>query len=212
MKKSKNSVMKFLMGIGLGILFLLSVGNAQAGLINWTETTYDAMSGDLVFTWDENSIYGPPITTEVDLKKNDIQLPTGTPVGTLYEFVIPNFFDPLPMKIIEVTMVGSNGGAAGLELATVLDIIGADSPYDVPGPAYPVDGVFVSGTLTSELVTELWHMFPNPDFEIVKIYAPVQFELASITIETQSVPLPQTILLLGSGLVALLGIARRRMK
>jgi len=54
-------------------------------------------------------------------------------------------------------------------------------------------------------------MFPNPDFEIVKLYVPVEFELQSISIYTEStvVPVPAAVWLFGSGLLGLVGVARR---
>ena len=150
------------------------------------------------------------IDSEIILKTDDIVPGNGvSSAGTLYEFVIPNFFDPLPKKTVKVEMKGANAGASGLELARVLDIIGGDSDFFNPGPAVPVDGVFVGGTFSSMLVTEHWEMFPNPDFEIVKIFSPAAFELESITIQTQSVPIPAPIWLFGSGLLGLVGIARR---
>ncbi|MGB5398382.1 MAG: VPLPA-CTERM sorting domain-containing protein, partial [Gammaproteobacteria bacterium] len=136
----------------------------------------------------------------------------GRVVGTLYEFVIPNFYDPLPMKKIEISMHGANGGASGFELPGVLDIIGADSDFTNGGPALPVLGSFVSNTISSTLVTEYWTMFPNPDFEIVKLFVPVEFELQNITISTQStvVPVPAAVWLFGSGILGLAAVARRK--
>jgi hypothetical protein len=57
------------------------------------------------------------------------------------------------------------------------------------------------------IVTEYWAMFPNPDFEIVKIYAPIEYGLQEITISTQSVPVPAAAWLFGSGLLGLVGLA-----
>jgi hypothetical protein len=206
MKKSKFLVL----GIGLAVLLLLGVGNSQAALMNWTETNFDASSGHISFEWDEASNYQISFPS-VLFQKEDILGPGGL-FGSIYQLTIPNFYDPLPLKIINVTMKGSNSSAQGLELARVLDVDGSDSQYGIPSPALPTLEKFIDGTLSSELVTELWHVWPNPDFEVLKIWAPAEFELQSIEIVTQSVvPIPQTIFLLGSGLVALLGIARRRM-
>ena len=60
-----------------------------------------------------------------------------------------------------------------------------------------------------ELVTEAWEMFPNPDWEVVKIFVPSAFELESIQIATQSIPEPATAALLLAGLFGL-GLAGRR--
>ena len=48
----------------------------------------------------------------------------------------------------------------------------------------------VSRDARAELVIEAWEMFPNPDWEVVKIFAPSAFELESIQISTQSIPEP----------------------
>jgi len=60
-------------------------------------------------------------------------------------------------------------------------------------------------------VVESWEMFPNPDSEIVKIFAPTEFELVSIEIHTQSVPIPAAVWLLGSAILGLAAVSRRRM-
>jgi hypothetical protein len=178
---------------------------------NATLTTFDATTGNITFDWDQNSIY--EVTgTSVTLYGNNITMPGTGVVGTVYEFVIPNFYDPLPMKKIEISMLGANSGASGYELPGVLDIIGSDSDFINGGPALPVLGSFVSNTISSTLVTEYWEMFPNPDFEIVKLYVPVEFELQNINIATQStvVPIPASLWLFGSGLLGLAGIVRRK--
>ena len=219
MKKSKNLNLKFLICMSLAVLFLFGVGSAQAGMHvpvpNGTVTMFDAASGGVTFEWDENSVWDI-VGKEVEVLETPLPSPTD-PSGMLHEFIIPNFYDPLPIKTIEISMVGRNAGAKGYDQARVLDIIGADSEFGKPGPAQyyvgeweAVDGITIDGGI--EMV-EWWHIYPNPDFEIVKIFAPTVFELESIKITTQSVvPIPQTILLLGSGLAVLMGLARRRMK
>lgn len=177
---------------------------------NWTSTSFNVETGNVTFDWDQNSQY--EITgTSVTLNIDDIFTSGPRIAGTLYEFVIPNFYDPLPMKKINISMQGANSGASEFALPGVLDIIGADSDYNNGGPALPVFGSFVSGTISPTLVTEYWEMFPNPDFEIVKLYVPVEFELQSISIYTEStvVPVPAAVWLFGSGLLGLVGVARR---
>ncbi len=188
-------------------------GTAIASTINTansTLTTYDVSSGNVSFEWDLNSQYD--ITgTSVTLYTNDIMTSGLRIIGTLYEFVIPNFYDPLPLKRISVTMEGSNPNASSFDIPRVLDIIGADSDYDNGGPALPVLGTFVSATMTPTFANENWEMRPNPDFETVKIYAPIGFELHTIMIDTQSmaIPIPASIWLFGSGLLGLVAISRK---
>lgn len=198
--------------IGLSLLFSSCLVHASpVNVTNGTLTTFDAATGDLTFDWDLGSEYA--ITgTDVIVNSNNILVPGAGFLGTFYQFIIPNFYDGLPVKKIDISMQGANSGASGLSLPSVLSIVGADSDFDNGGPALPVIGSFVSGTSSPTLVTEYWEMFPNPDFETIDIYVPAQFELQSISIATQStvVPIPAAIWLFGSGLLGLVGFARRR--
>jgi hypothetical protein len=197
----------------LAVALPFLVGEASAGTIgpNWTQTNYDANTGAVQFDWDPNSQYDV-VLEEVEVITNDITGFSGGVVGTVFQFVIPNFYDPEPMKKIWITMSGANSGAQGSDIPYVLDIIGSDAPYGKVGPALPVYGSLVDGTKTPNVVTEYWEMFPNPDFEIVKLYVPVTFELQRIIIDTQStaIPLPASVWLFGSGILGLVGIARRK--
>jgi hypothetical protein len=189
-------------------VLLIAAGTAHALSTNGTLTTFDVASQQLVFEWDANSAF-QIVDTEVTLFQNEITLPGGgLVVGTLYEFVIPNFYDPLPKKTIDITLVGENAGTSEAERPSVLDIIGSDSPFESPGPSVPVPASLVARTSAPLLVTEAWEMFPNPDWEVVKIFAPLAFELQSITIETQSIPEPGTAAMLLVGLFGL-GLAGR---
>ncbi len=209
MKKNLMSTLSACAILVASVSFTQGATASSVQLPNSTVTTFDAASGQTAFSWDEHSnfeITGKTVT----VKTNNI-LAGVTPIGTLYEFVIPNFYDPLPVKTITVEMTGGNPGASSADVARVLDIIGADSAFGKPAPALPVDGVFVNGQSTPTTSVESWEMFPNPDFEIVKIFAPVEFELQNINIMTQSttVPIPAAAWLFGSGLLGLIGVARR---
>jgi len=192
----------------IGAMLLVSATGSEASMMNWTETVYTASNGALTFDWDRSSMYDlAPFDASV--KKDQIFIADQQLAGTIYEFVIPNFYDPLPKKIVDISISGRNSGASGLELARVLNVFGSDSPFGVPGPSVPAAGKFVDGTLSSQLVTEQWNIFPNPDFDYVKLWAPTAFELDSIQIVTQSVPLPASILLFGSAIAGLAFVRRK---
>ena len=180
----KNWVKLLTMAI-VGAVFLIGVAGAQEIKENGTETLFTASSGELAFDWDKDSQYDLSFP-EPSVQDTPIIIPTDTLVGTLYEFVIPNFYDPLLEKTVEITINGANSGASGLELAMVLDVFGSDSLFGVSSPALPAYGVFSHATIEPTIVNEVWEMLPNPDFEIVKIWVPTEFELVSIKIVTQS--------------------------
>ena len=188
----------------LAVLLIAAGAQAISSLpMNGTVTNFDVNGSQLVFEWDRSSNFDID-ESQLELLQNAIP-----GAGIVYEFVIPNFYDPLPKKTIDITMKGSNPSASGAELPSVLDIIGSDSPYGSPGSSVPVFASLVSRDPQSELVTEAWEMFPNPDWEVVKIFVPSAFELESIQIATQSIPEPGTAVLLVAGLFGL-GVAGRR--
>jgi hypothetical protein len=192
---------------------LLLASGAQAISVipeNGTVTDFVVEGQTLSFEWDQNSSYDI-VHDEAGLFQNEISFPGCLPLdGTFFAFVIPNFYDPLPKKTVDITLGGSNPGASGTDLPHVLFILGADAPYNAPGASFPVSGDQVSRVAGAELVTEAWEMFPNPDWEIVSIFVPSAFDLTSIRIETQSIPEPTTAALMAAGLFGLALAGRRR--
>jgi len=193
----------------VAVLALVGV-SANADLLppQSTITTYDATSGQTTFQWDQDSQFDivlEPGQTEpqVTVIKNDL------PGGSLYQFIIPNFYDPLPVKNISIAFFGQNSGATTGDFPFVLDIVGADSEFGTDAPAVPVFGDIVDRTESPTLVTESWIMFPNPDFEVVKFFAPFTYELGQVEIFTESIPEPASVALFGLGSVLLLARKRR---
>jgi hypothetical protein len=212
------------------LLLVAGPASANSTYANWTETwiEFDGEEWQVTgFMWDDDS--------EFDLVDID---PLGTPgvlddpfilaatvlefdqivIGTVLEVVVPNFFDPLPMKIVELLFIGQDDGAQGSDFPRGLDIIGADAPFFGGGPAVPVLGTIVAAERSDEFFDdtvrtsyyERWDLFPNPDFETVKVFIPVTFELSSFHITTQSVPEPSTLALVSFGLVGLVVGGKRR--
>jgi len=206
-----------------GLLFLVlmvsvapqaGASSIPLGLVNWTETWVDFDGEEFVvsgFEFDEESDFDL-VDFDPVVQTDFVSFSTFV-VGAIVEVTIPNFFDPLPLKLVDIVFEGANGGASGLDLPRVLDIIGADAPFfPPPGPALPVFGEFMSGECTSTRCEEHWKMHPNPDFETVKVFIPIGFEFVSMHITTQSVPVPEpeTLALFGSGVLGLLVAGRRR--
>ena len=98
----------------LAVLLIAAGAQAISSLpMNGTVTNFDVDSQQLLFEWDQSSQY-EIVNTEVGLFQHEISFPGCLPIeGTFYAFVIPNFYDPLPKKTVDITMVGSNASAAG---------------------------------------------------------------------------------------------------
>ena len=146
-----------------------------------------------------------PVTPSVDI--TDLFRAGGS--GVLYEFTIPNFVDPLPLKVLKVNATFTRVGVESKPLPTVLSVGGVDNPGPFANPpdpdavSVPVPGIFVSLSATDSSFHELWHIYPNPDWETVAVFVPPIFTLDTLGIVTQSVvPLPPAILLLFTGGVA----------
>ena len=116
---------------------------------NGTLTTFQVGEDQPEFFSDGNSDY-PIADFPIKLYQNPITDPDDEliVVGMLYEFVIPNFYDPLPLKTLVISMLGSDPAASEPELPSVLDIIGADAGYEEVPPRGPAEKwPFLSGSV-----------------------------------------------------------------
>ncbi len=204
------------LGLILGVLALLAAAGAQATTVpNWTWLTWDSSSGMAPFQWDQASVYPLSQATQAKVEVNEVPHPVGSPaVGTVFQIWIPNFVDPLPLKTVDIYL---HSNTVPNEFPAVWDVKGFDSNPPGTGPVAVVDGTpnspdgasgmdFGTGTWWQQ-----WIIQPNPDFEFIKLYVPAVFELSNIEIHTVStVPVPPAVWLLGSALVGLVSLGRRR--
>lgn len=148
----------------------------------------------------------PPLLTEIS-NQNPL----------VYRVDLPNFIDPLPIKLIRVQYSWFAGDPSGNPSfpgdAQTLTLVGTDQGNQIPGV-----NVFSSPTTVfsdpNDPLLNLAHRYddfiiePNPDFEFFDI-AFFNGDPRWIVIDTISVPEPTTFLLLGlAGIV--LFVARRR--
>lgn len=133
-------------------------------------------------------------------------------LGGDLEFFIPNFVDPLPIKLLRVQFKWS----AGTSTVPVL----LDPPAQVVAPIESGDPAgAVIATLVERSVATLdngfyfnyqdFRLTPNPDWEKITADNSAQLGLVEVVIDTISVPEPATLLLVSAAMLGL-GHSRRR--
>ena len=162
-----------------------------------------------------------------DLQPSVISSPVGGDSGLIgWEVMvtIPNFVDPLPTKSIKVVFEGGNPESSSLPF--VQSIVAFDTLFGGGATSEivcPEDcELFSSGTVFDEneqgqLITRVfegWELHPNPDWEKITVFIPVEFEPLSFHIRTLSfgevVPEPSSLALVSMGRIGLATAGRRR--
>ena len=191
-------------------------------LFNWTETWIMPTPGSdspvsVEFASGSNDWELFPISPDVQVGPDCEE--ECDPTGIIVTITLPNFVDPLPRKHIDVLFEGANPDPS--ILPSVIDVTGFDIPFgsdqqefdvlvgfDAPGQMQliPTDGGLIK--------TELWKILPNPDYEIIRVFIPFEFEWVKLHITTQSlgrvVPEPSALVLASVGMLGLLVMGRRR--
>ena len=109
------------------------------------------------------------------------------PGGSSIAFNLPNYIDPLPEKWIriQITYTGT---------VSVAEVLGTDNGVLVPG--VPVSQGGVTGQRWFD-----YHIFPNPDWEQIVLFATEGSVIDQVYIDTISIPAPAGVLAIaGMGL------------
>ena len=187
-------------------VILLSAGPASAVLL---DPSYrgDPNSVHAIFDWVSHT-QADWETTLFETGPSNFPLnptvPLATDSGTNTTIILPNFIDPLPLKLMRIQLF-FDGAVSG-------DLIGYDLVAFDPQPTswQIVDGSGPEDSNFHWVDIEIW---PNPDWEEIIIYGNtggnvIPGNLLRIEIDTVSVPEPATLSLLGLG--GLLALLRRK--
>ena len=124
-------------------------------------------------------------------------------------FSIPNRPDDRPVKHLHIQISGIWEPGFVPVIDDLFGTIINDPPEDDEHPL----GVFIGSDETNPGFHrwEDWDIYPNPDFENLSLFIPEGAFVNQVVIDTISaVPLPPAVVLFGSALVGLVGMARRK--
>ncbi len=132
------------------------------------------------------------------------------------EFYVPNTGPPPPVKELwlqYIVYLPTAGPGPGGATTTTITTTGGEDATLIDKSWVETTGSGSSGLWWQ--VTELWTIIPQPENgEIVNIFASNEGGMAvlfdEVDIDTRCVPIPGAVWLLGSGLVGLIGIRRRK--
>jgi hypothetical protein len=119
------------------------------------------------------------------------------------DFDVPNYIDFLPVKFIRIQINGDWTAAAGaptvIDITSFDNVVGPATTFGFDGSGEPFPGFHRF---------EDWHIIPNPDFEVLRLFIPGDAFVNQVVIETTSIPEPATAALLAIG--TLTAMRRRR--
>ena len=202
---SKSIMVKVVVLLTTGVM-LVSAGTAGAG--PW-DPAYrgDNNSVHAIFDWFSNqqADWGTTVF-ETGLSKYplDNMTPLATDDGTDTTIYLPNFIDPLPLKLMRIQIFFDSSVSGDLIAYDLFASDPLDTSWKIVGGSGPGDNN--SHWVDIEII-------PNPDWEQITIFGNsggnvLPGNLLTIEIDTISVPEPATLSLLALGALAM--IRRRR--
>jgi len=176
------------------------------GLPNWTSWADDwgwVPSADPLYG---NGLYQPAV----------LVIGSGGGTHTMLGFQLPNFVDVMPLKKmrIQVTFTPGSGtlapwieGVTGLETTAEGDPCSSE---DCVGMQTGGVSAYQRPDSDSWYFYEDWEIAPNPWMEQVTLVVPDGISIGQVYIETISTPVPPAVWLLGSALLGLFAVGRRK--
>ena len=194
-KKLGHRLLLALLVVSIGLVFQPAVyASSHEFFVDATWEIDPATDMVTNFVSDSNG----PLAEQV---KFEVEIDPIPDTGTFYVFVIPNIVDEMPTKNIwvDLTWVG------GQTNPWILPILAQDSGGGVTvDPATPVQ---VGDDGAAHFV-----LHPNPDWELVKVWAAGDQKITVADFKTNSVPIPPTFGLLAFGIGGLLVLRRKFQK
>jgi hypothetical protein len=150
----------------------------------------------------------PNLNESVSFELPQIYLQTGA--ANFYTLFFPNWIDQVPLKIGRMQIywlppVGTEPNTSGPEILEILGIEGDNDVYGSVTGGGAIDIPPGTDNLLGWYVD--FEIRPNPDYERIYFSLPAGSQLQQLDIDTESIPEPASVALLGG--LALLALRRR---